>query len=73
MQDYSPIWIDRHSPYDKLNKRARAEDELLALNFKSIQTTVLNLSGLWGDNRSMRNWVDRVAPSKEALKAKASP
>src|SRR5438477_1016 len=36
-------WITRHSPYNKSNTRAIAEDELLQLG-----GCVLNLSGLWG-------------------------
>lgn len=37
-------WTDRHSPYDKTNARAIAEDELLSMH---NETFVLNLSGLW--------------------------
>lgn len=60
-------WVTRHSPYDSKNPRAVAEDELLGLG-----GCVLNLSGLWGGERQPRNWVDRVAATKEQLKAKKS-
>jgi len=63
-------WYDRHSPFIS-NGRTIAEEELLALH-PTIPTTVLNLSGLWGGERSVRNWVIRVAPTKETLKAKGS-
>ncbi|KIJ52371.1 hypothetical protein M422DRAFT_25992 [Sphaerobolus stellatus SS14] len=64
-------WFDRHSPYDTENKRAIAEDELLSLS-GSAHVTVLLLCGLWGGQRSVRNWVGRIAPSKEVLKGKTS-
>ena len=63
------MWYDRHSPFDPDNPRASAEQELLALSPEFL-TTVLNLAGLWGGQRSMRNYVGRIAPTKEALKAK---
>ncbi|KDR68548.1 hypothetical protein GALMADRAFT_78443 [Galerina marginata CBS 339.88] len=63
-------WYDRHSPYVP-TPRAEAEDELLALS-TTFPATVLNLSGLWGGTRQPKNWVGRVAPSKEALKNKGS-
>jgi hypothetical protein len=44
-----------------------AEDELLELG-----GCVLNLSGLWGGERNVRHWVDRVASTKEMLKSKKS-
>ncbi|KAF8517741.1 hypothetical protein BU17DRAFT_49473 [Hysterangium stoloniferum] len=65
------IWSDRHSPYNKEDPRAVAEDELLSLS-KTIPTTVLLLSGLWGGTRQPRNWITRMAPSKEALGNKTS-
>ncbi|KIM40783.1 hypothetical protein M413DRAFT_446165 [Hebeloma cylindrosporum] len=65
-----PKWYDRHSPIVAAPRTA-AEDELLSL-YPGIQTTVLNLSGLWGGSRSARNWVGKVAPSKDALKNKGS-
>lgn len=33
---------------------------------------MLNLSGLWGGMRQPKNWIDRVASTKEKLKEKAS-
>lgn len=61
------LWVTRHSRYDKSNARAIAEDELLQLG-----GCVLNLSGLWGGARQPRNWIDRVASTKEKLKEKTS-
>ena len=62
-----PLWMDRHSKYDTLNERAIAEDELRALG-----GCVLNLAGLWGGERQPRNFVPRVAQTKEQLKGKTS-
>lgn len=61
------IWVNRKSPYDTSNKRAIAEDELLKLG-----GSVLNLAGLHGGERDPRNWVDRVAKTKEDVKGKKS-
>lgn len=64
-------WLDRRSPYarggggDKT--RAEAEDELLGLG-----GCVLDLAGLWGGPRDPRHWVERVAASKEAVRARGS-
>jgi hypothetical protein len=44
-----------------------AEDQLLELG-----GCVLNLAGLWGGERNVRHWVDRVASTKEMLKSKKS-
>ncbi|KAK4446551.1 hypothetical protein QBC34DRAFT_149094 [Podospora aff. communis PSN243] len=60
-------WVDRHSSYDGANPRAVAEDELLKLG-----GCVLNLAGLWGGQREPRNWVPRVAKTKEEVKGKKS-
>lgn len=60
-------WLDRKSPYANSDARVVAEDELLGLG-----GCVLNLAGLWGGPRDPRNWVDRVATTKEAVKGKAS-
>jgi hypothetical protein len=60
-------WVTRHSPYHSTNPRARAEDELRALG-----GCVLNLAGLWGGARLPRNWVGRVAASKDAVRARGS-
>lgn len=59
--------MNRHSGYDKANARAVAEDELLGLG-----GCVLNLSGLWGGERHPRNWIGRVAGTKEMLRGKGS-
>jgi len=67
-------WYDRHSPTVS-TARGEAEDELLALsNAQELKasSTVLNLAGLWGGTRSMKNWVGRVVPTKESLLQKAS-
>ncbi|RDB29016.1 hypothetical protein Hypma_014971 [Hypsizygus marmoreus] len=64
-------WYDRHTPFVP-NARASAEIELLGLSCAETPTTVLNLAGLWGGGRSMRNWVGRVAPTKEVLRCKGS-
>ncbi|RDL42336.1 Uncharacterized protein BP5553_02315 [Venustampulla echinocandica] len=61
------LWITRSSKYDKSNPRAIAEDELLGLG-----GCVLNLSGLWGGARQPKNWIDRVASTKDKLKEKKS-
>jgi hypothetical protein len=62
-----PTWVTRHSSYDTKDERAMAEDELLKLG-----GTVLNLSGLWGGQRQVKHWVDRVAATKEQLEGKKS-
>jgi len=67
----SMVWYDRHSEFDTTNPRANAETELLALSHNT-PTTVLDLCGLWGGGRRVRNWVGRVAPTKEALKTKGN-
>ncbi|GAB7365653.1 hypothetical protein MBLNU230_g6994t1 [Neophaeotheca triangularis] len=61
------IWLSRRSPYNTSSPRAIAEDELLGLG-----GCVLNLSGLWGGERDPRNWVGRVAKSKDDVKGKKS-
>jgi hypothetical protein len=43
---------------------------MLALSSPAVLTSVINLSGLWGGQRTPRAWVGRVAPTKEALSAK---
>lgn len=60
-------WLDRRSPYKAEDQRAVAEDELLGLG-----GCVLNLAGLWGGERDVRHWVDRVATTKEAVRGKTS-
>ncbi|KAL9604344.1 MAG: hypothetical protein Q9219_000532 [cf. Caloplaca sp. 3 TL-2023] len=64
-------WHDRHSPVDLGNPRAVAEEELLALC--GTQACVLNLAGLWGGKqRHPRNWVGRVARTKEDVRGKGA-
>ena len=63
-------YTDRHSPYLTSDPRAQAEDELRASSV--VDGMVLSLSGLWGGQRDPRNWVGRVAFSKEALRHKTS-
>ncbi|CZT42044.1 uncharacterized protein RSE6_01875 [Rhynchosporium secalis] len=62
-----PTWVTRHSPYNTSDARAQAEDALLALG-----GCVLDLAGLWGGERNVRHWIDRVAASKEGLGTKKS-
>ncbi|KAK1776521.1 hypothetical protein QBC45DRAFT_419115 [Copromyces sp. CBS 386.78] len=63
-------YTDRHSPYLTTDPRAQAEDELRRSSV--VDGMVLSLSGLWGGQRDPRNWVGRVAYSKEALRHKTS-
>jgi hypothetical protein len=65
------VFYDRKSPFIVTN-RSSEEVELLALSSSFAPTTVLNLAGLWGNQRLPRNWLARVAPTKEALKIKVS-
>ncbi|KAH8074806.1 hypothetical protein BXZ70DRAFT_963792 [Cristinia sonorae] len=65
------VWSDRHSPINTSNARAAAEAELLALS-PSSPTTVLNLCGLWGGERSIKHWVGKVLPTKYAVRKKTS-
>jgi hypothetical protein len=44
-----------------------AEDQLLELG-----GCVLDLAGLWGGERMVKHWVDRVASTKEMLRGKKS-
>ncbi|KAJ6507687.1 hypothetical protein C8R47DRAFT_1099268 [Mycena vitilis] len=69
--DKESVVYDRKSDFT-LTGRASAEVELLELSPKLARTTVLNLAGLWGGQREPRNWLPRVAPSKDALAKKGS-
>ncbi|KAJ7759365.1 hypothetical protein DFH07DRAFT_444613 [Mycena maculata] len=71
MTSLGSTFYDRNSPVT-LTGRASAEIELLALPTSLARTTVLNLAGLWGGQRVPRNWLGRVAPTKDALKSKGS-
>ena len=61
-------WNDSDSSYDRDNARAIAEDELLHMHRK--KACVLDLAGLYGGERQPRNWVTRVAKTKEEVKGK---
>lgn len=61
----APHWNDYRSPYDTTNARAVAEDEL-----RDLGGCVLNLAGLYGGERDPKNWVTRVATTKEQVRAK---
>lgn len=61
----APEWNDCNSDYDHENARAIAEDELL-----EMEGSVLNLAGLYGGTRQPKNWVTRVAKSKQEVKGK---
>ncbi|KAI4283981.1 MAG: hypothetical protein L6R38_001774 [Xanthoria sp. 2 TBL-2021] len=63
-------WLDRHSPVDLSSERAVAEEELLTLVGKNA--CILNLAGLWGGERNPRNWVSRVAKTKEDVQRKGA-
>jgi hypothetical protein len=60
-------WVTRHSKYNTADARAVAEDALLELG-----GCVLDLAGLWGGERMVKHWVDRVASTKEMLRCKKS-
>ena len=63
-----PLWIDRQSRYDVQNERAQAEDHLMT----AFNGCALNLAGLWGGHRQPRDWLSRVAKSKQELAGKGS-
>lgn len=60
-------FTDVKTPHDTSNPRAIAEDELLGLG-----GIVLNLAGLWSEDRHPLNWIGRIAQSKEQLAGKRS-
>lgn len=60
-------WNDSSAPIDETNARGVAEEELISLG-----GCVLNLAGLYGGERNPRNWVSRVAKSKEQLGEKGA-
>jgi len=62
-----PGWSDENSPIDETNDRAIAEMELIELG-----GCVMNLAGLYGGSRQPKNWVSRVAKSKEQLAGKGA-
>lgn len=60
-------WNDESSPVDTANERGIAESELIELG-----GVVLNLAGLYGGGREPRNWIARVAKTKEQLASKGA-
>ena len=66
----SPGFNDENSGYDEDNERGRAEDGLLYAVDK--RAAVLDLAGLYGGQRHPRNWLTRVAKSKEDVKKKGA-
>lgn len=62
-----PGWSDENSPIDETNPRAIAEMELIELG-----GCVMNLAGLYGGSRQPKNWVSRVAKTKEQLAGKGA-
>jgi len=63
-------WNDSDSGYDAGNVRAVAEDELLHLLGR--RACVLELAGLHGGERQPRNWIARVARTKEEVRGKGA-
>ncbi|KAJ3305564.1 hypothetical protein HDV03_001430 [Kappamyces sp. JEL0829] len=59
-------WATRHGPVTP-DTRYRAEEWFLKTG-----GVVLNLAGLWGGLRQPKNWISRIAPTKEALARKTS-
>lgn len=57
-------WADENSPYDKDDKRAIAEDELMQV----VDGCILDLAGLYGGQRQPRLWVPRLVKSKEDIR-----
>jgi hypothetical protein len=66
--DVNTDWANETSPYNTTHPRAVAEDELLAC----VPAAVLNLCGLWGGTRVPKNWVPRIAKTKDDVKARKS-
>lgn len=60
-------WSTSDSHYDKHDKRAIAEDELL-----SLHGCVLNLSGLYGGERVPARWLSRIVKSKEDIEKRGA-
>ncbi|KAI9094916.1 hypothetical protein DFS34DRAFT_627682 [Phlyctochytrium arcticum] len=64
----SSVWVDRtFSPDPSSDDRLDAEAALMKEG-----GCVLNLAGLWDHERNPKNWVKRVAATKEALAGKGS-
>lgn len=60
-------WSTDDSPYNKSDKRAIAEDE-----FMELGGCVLNLSGLYGGERVPRQWLVRLAKTKEDVRKRGA-
>ncbi|KAG9194213.1 hypothetical protein G6011_04248 [Alternaria panax] len=60
-------WSTDDAPYDKEDKRAIAEDELL-----SLHGCVLNLCGLYGGERVPARWLTRLGQSKEDVRKRGA-
>ncbi|CDU24949.1 related to epoxide hydrolase [Sporisorium scitamineum] len=58
------------SPFDTSNARASAEQRLL--DIAPQKAAILNLAGLYGDQRQPKNFASRVGASKELLSFKGS-
>ncbi|KAI8611378.1 hypothetical protein BC830DRAFT_660777 [Chytriomyces sp. MP71] len=64
-------WCDRHTPLTNLAPRNEGEAQLL--QYRSSSSTVIHLAGLYdAKERNPRNFVSRVAPTKQALLTKKS-
>ncbi|KAJ3230201.1 hypothetical protein HDU78_008533 [Chytriomyces hyalinus] len=64
-------WCDRHTPLSNLTPRNAGESELL--NTRANTSTVIHLTGLFDETqRNPRNFIARIAPTKDALKARKS-
>jgi hypothetical protein len=59
-------WTNKNGPLTPDN-RYKVEEKII-----SFGGCVLNLAGLWGANRHPKNWIPRVANSKESLEQKDS-
>ncbi|KAI8913511.1 hypothetical protein EDD86DRAFT_183487, partial [Gorgonomyces haynaldii] len=63
---FNGLWSNNKGPVEP-DQRYMTEEQ-----FIKSGGLVLNLAGLWGDNRIPKNWIDRIAPSKEKLREKGS-
>ncbi|KAH8827698.1 hypothetical protein DL96DRAFT_1599988 [Flagelloscypha sp. PMI_526] len=62
-------WFTRHSSFSETD-RSKCETEFLSL--PNAHTTVLNLSGLYGGARHPKNWIPKVASTKDIVRLKGS-
>lgn len=71
-----PGMSNSDSPVNTDNERAQAEEILLGMHTKQKEAgrkvAVLNLAGLYGDERNPANFAKRAADTKEKLKGKTS-